>query len=281
MSSSDDQGSTAIKVRKVRTNTNAVCDVDGCNYETMNGHMKQHKRFVHGIDVTTYFCGVADCTYKSSNPALITRHKAYKHNDAPATIPCGVDGCTFMGNSKIIVSKHRSNCHNNTPRVRKTQTTRTTSTRKFHFCGQPGCVWREGDVYKTVNTTNMKYHLANTHNIDKKTRICGVGGCIYETTSTTNLKTHKRNIHDIDRVWYYCDDSSGCDYKCKTKSSLKSHKNIHHSLVPTPYIFCGEGGCEYKSKQKAHVKRHKANIHKSKPPEGRTDSAIYEESLVL
>jgi len=52
------------KVKKVGKKTNVVCGVDGCIYATTNGVIKQHTRFVHGIDATIHFCEEADCTYK-------------------------------------------------------------------------------------------------------------------------------------------------------------------------------------------------------------------------
>ena len=115
----------------------------------------------------------------------------------------------------------------------------------------------------------MKYHLANTHNIDKETFVCGIEKCVYKTHSSLNLKSHQKNKHLINVVWYHCDGGDGCAYKTKYKSSLNNHKNKrHNNLVPnncnTPYFFCGEGGCEYKSKQKSNVMTHKAKIHKSK-----------------
>ena len=80
------RGSTVEKVKKVEVKTKVVCGVDGCIYATTNGTIKQHKRYVHGIDATIYFCEEADCTYKSKNPRSIKLHKASKHNDAPRKI---------------------------------------------------------------------------------------------------------------------------------------------------------------------------------------------------
>ena len=63
------RGSTVEKVKKVEVKTKVVCGVDGCIYAiATKGTLKGHKSYVHGIGATTYFCGEADCTYKSRNP---------------------------------------------------------------------------------------------------------------------------------------------------------------------------------------------------------------------
>ena len=124
---------------------------------------------------------------------------------------------------------------------------------KMFKCGEEGC------EYETKNSSHLKRHKANIHDIDVTYYLCNVDGCEYKAKSAGHLKTHKAMIHDIDVTYYLC-NADGCEYKAKDASSLKKHKAGIHD-IDVIYYLCNGYGCEYKAKQSGNLNQHKKRIH--------------------
>ena len=57
---------------------------------------------------------------------------------------------------------------------------------------------------------------------------CDVVGCKFKAKNSSNLKQHKSNVHDIGVIWHHC-DVAGCTFKSKHGGHLKRHKmNVHN-----------------------------------------------------
>ena len=127
-------------------------------------------------------------------------------------------------------------------------------------------------------------------------KICRVDGCKYTTEDTSNLRQHRQNIHNIGVIWCYC-TQPGCDKRFKQKHVLQNHLfSIHnvgkstrrgsvscttckrkfqskyalkeHVLINhTPeeevnWFHCTVSGCNMKFRKNAYLLRHYRRKHK-------------------
>lgn len=120
--------------------------------------------------------------------------------------------------------------------------------------------------YKTNNSSHMKQHKADKHDIDVVWYYCD--HCEYKCKRVGSLKTHKAFTHDINVVWYYCDH---CDYKTKSYDNLKKHKStIPRRPKATLLILWNNTSLQ-----------HKSNVHKMKCIECESNNILYEEAFII
>jgi hypothetical protein len=123
----------------------------------------------------------------------------------------------------------------------------------WHTCLQEGC------EYKAKERSQIKKHLAYTHDIGVTWHTCPQEGCEFKAKQRIHIKTHLAGIHDIGVTWYTC-PQEGCEYKAKERPSIKRHLASIHD-IGVIWHTCPQEGCEYKSKQRSHLKTHLAHIH--------------------
>ena len=118
-------------------------------------------------------------------------------------------------------------------------------------CDQENC------KYETKNSSDLKKHKVNAHNIDVDWKYCE--HCNYKCKHNSNLKSHKANIHNIDVEWFPCDQGN-CNFKCKSNGHLTKHKAYIHD-INVKWFLCDQENCNYKFKGNSELKSHKARAH--------------------
>ena len=87
-------------------------------------------------------------------------------------------------------------------------------------------------------------------------KICRVDGCKYTTEDTSNLRQHRQNIHNIGVIWCYC-TQPGCDKRFKQKHVLQNHLfSIHNVGKSTRRGSVSCTTCKRKFQSKYALKEH-------------------------
>ena len=89
-----------------------------------------------------------------------------------------------------------------------------------------------------------------------KTMVCRVDGCRYTTEDTSNLRQHRQNIHNIGVIWCYC-TQPGCNKRFKQKHVLQNHLFSIHNIGKSTRrgtVFCTT--CDRRFQSKYALKEH-------------------------